>query len=430
MLNRWYHWKKFKYPLILKSISLFFTVPLEILARGPEALRAYEKALKDGKTHDRRVPVMIVGQDRSGKTSLKRSLKGEPFNSNEDSTIGIEIDPSLCQITTEVWRNRSPDENVAEEASYERHAAMVTLRTLEQQSRKETQETQMSESDVMHTVPAKSSFRKKEIIKPETAQQSERETQKIGIDSEVPLADPGHEESSSQEKESVSTETEQKIGNEHAMQADSGRKESSLEHASAVLEEMQKILAEGGATKDDAIDFVLWDFAGQSLFYTTHALFMSRIAMYILTHNLSEELHGKAVLEVKQGTYKRCIEDTKCETTNMDFIHYWLSSVHALSHNAESSSNSEELPPELPAVVLVCTHADKPASGTDPEKVVNDIMSNLEGKSYENHLVQKVFTVDNTRSQRSEEENIKQLCHLILQLARQLPHLKELIPLR
>ena len=406
------------------------------MARGPEALRAYEKALKDGKTHDRRVPVMIVGQDRSGKTSLKRSLKGEPFNPNEDSTIGIEIDPSLCQITTEVWRNRSPDENVAEEASYERHAAMVTLRTLEQQSRKETQETGMSKSDVMHTVPAKSSFQEKEITKPETAQQPEKKTHKIGIHSKIPLGDPGHEESSSQEKESVSTDTAQqsregsrKTGNEHAMQADPGRKESSLEQ-SAVLKEMQKIVGEGGATKDDAIEFVLWDFAGQSLFYTTHALFMSRIAMYILTHNLSEELHGKAVLEVKQGSYKRCIEDTKCETTNMDFIHYWLSSVHALSHNAESSSNSEELPPELPAVVLVCTHADKPASGTDPEEVVNDILSNLEGKSYENHLVEKVFTVDNTRSQKSEEENIKQLCRLILQLARQLPHLKKLIPLR
>ena len=368
------------------------------MARGPKALRAYEKALKDGKTHDRRVPVMIVGQDRSGKTSLKRSLKGEPFNPNEDSTIGIEIDPSLCQITTEVWRNRSPDENVAEEASYERHAAMVTLRTLEEKLRKETQEKGMSKTDVMHTVPAKSSFQEKEIIKPETAQQSKKETHKIG--------------------------------NEHAMQADPGRKESSLEHAPAVQKEMLKILDEGGATKDDTIELVFWDFAGQSLFYTTHVLFMSRIAMYILTHNLSEELHGKAVLQIKQGIYERFIEDTKCETTNMDFIHYWLSSVHALSHNAESSSNSEHLPPELPAVVLVCTHADKPASGTDSEEVVNDILSNLEGKSYENHLVQKVFTVDNTRSQKSEEENIKQLCHLILQLARQLPHLKELIPLR
>ena len=407
------------------------------MARGPEALRAYEKALKDGKTHDRRVPVMIVGQDRSGKTSLKRSLKGEPFNPNEDSTIGIEIDPSLCQITTEVWRNRSPDENVAEEASYEHLAAMVTLRTLEQQSEKETQETGMRKPDMMHTVPTKSSFQEKEIIKPETAQQSKKKTEKIGIDSNIPLADPGHEESNSQEKESVSRKTEQqsregsqKLGSKDAMEAEPGLKETGLEHASAVLEEMQKILAEGGATTDDTIEFVLWDFAGQSLFYTTHALFMSRIAMYILTHNLSEELHGKAVLEVKQGIYERCIEDTKCETTNMDFIHYWLSSVHALSHNAESSSNSEHLPPELPAVVLVCTHADKPASGTDSEKVVNDILSNLEGKSYENHLVQKVFTVDNTRSQKSEEENIKQLCHLILQLARQLPHLKELIPLR
>ena len=47
---------------------------------------------------------MIIGQARTGKTSLKKSLKGELFDPNEGSTEGIETDPSYFKVTTDVWR--------------------------------------------------------------------------------------------------------------------------------------------------------------------------------------------------------------------------------------------------------------------------------------------------------------------------------------
>jgi polynucleotide 5'-kinase involved in rRNA processing len=53
------------------------TVPLEILARGPNAFKAYQEALKSGKTKNRRLLVAVVGPARAGKTSLLRTLKGE-----------------------------------------------------------------------------------------------------------------------------------------------------------------------------------------------------------------------------------------------------------------------------------------------------------------------------------------------------------------
>ena len=52
-------------------------VPLEILARGEKGRRAYAEALKDGKEKVYTIRVMLVGQERVGKTSLKRSLLGE-----------------------------------------------------------------------------------------------------------------------------------------------------------------------------------------------------------------------------------------------------------------------------------------------------------------------------------------------------------------
>ena len=55
-------------------------MPSDIYARGPAAIEAYNKALLDGKTLTKRVPIMIIGQDRTRKTSLKKSLKEETFD--------------------------------------------------------------------------------------------------------------------------------------------------------------------------------------------------------------------------------------------------------------------------------------------------------------------------------------------------------------
>ena len=81
--------------LTFNEHSFFFSLaPLEIEARGEEAQLAYQRALKDGAVNVYRVRVLLIGQDRAGKTSLKRSLIGLPFNPKEKSTAGIEVDSS------------------------------------------------------------------------------------------------------------------------------------------------------------------------------------------------------------------------------------------------------------------------------------------------------------------------------------------------
>lgn len=49
--------------------------------------------------------VLFIGQDRAGKTSLKKSLLGLPFDPEEQSTEGIEVDPSTCEIDVEQAQN-------------------------------------------------------------------------------------------------------------------------------------------------------------------------------------------------------------------------------------------------------------------------------------------------------------------------------------
>lgn len=80
-----------------------FSVPAEILARGPLALEAYNEAVAEGSTPVMRVPIMVIGQWRSGKTSLKKSLKGVKFDEAEECTIVMERDPSHFSLSKELW---------------------------------------------------------------------------------------------------------------------------------------------------------------------------------------------------------------------------------------------------------------------------------------------------------------------------------------
>ena len=112
-------------PLILKIwmtekklICYFvFLIPSNIQARGPEATEAYNNALKDGKAYIKRVPIMIIGQARTGKTSLKKSLKGEKFDPKEQSTEGMETDPSYFKVSTEIWRAGKNNNNKTDPGS-------------------------------------------------------------------------------------------------------------------------------------------------------------------------------------------------------------------------------------------------------------------------------------------------------------------------
>ena len=99
----------FKTLLTFNKRSVFFSLaPLEIEARGEKAQLAYQSALKDGAVNVYRGRVLLIGQDRAGKTSLKKSLIGLPFNSKERSTNGIEVDPSKFQLDVDEVRNWQP----------------------------------------------------------------------------------------------------------------------------------------------------------------------------------------------------------------------------------------------------------------------------------------------------------------------------------
>ena len=79
-------------------------IPAYVEVRGPKAIAAYLKAKATGKTLDRRVKVLLIGQDRVGKTSVGRSLKGEQFRDDEASTDGVQMCEPLKNPGTQPWK--------------------------------------------------------------------------------------------------------------------------------------------------------------------------------------------------------------------------------------------------------------------------------------------------------------------------------------
>ena len=61
--------------------------------------------------------VMLIGQDRAGKTSLKKSLLSLPFDPMEQSTDGVEVDPSVFEVEVDRvtnWQRVEPRRFVSE----------------------------------------------------------------------------------------------------------------------------------------------------------------------------------------------------------------------------------------------------------------------------------------------------------------------------
>ena len=87
---------------------------------------AYEKALRDGFVNVYRGRIFLIGQDRAGKTSLKKSLLGLPFDPEEQSTEGIEVQASTCEIEVEQVKNwHSTHENKPGLQEYSRDISRI-----------------------------------------------------------------------------------------------------------------------------------------------------------------------------------------------------------------------------------------------------------------------------------------------------------------
>ena len=370
----------------------FTAVPLEINLRGPLALEAYNKALSEGRACVRRVPVMLIGQDRSGKTSLKKSLMGKQFNKDEDSTVGIDVDPSHFKVSTEIWRAGENDQatHSVEAISYEHHAARLVAEHLKEEKPVKVGGMKSVQSGDIPLVDRKL---------------------------DVPEASSDDRSDPTQWKEEHSPLALTEIPDEVATLI------------KKLIKEIEKVQDE------DEIYSVLWDFGGQSVYYATHPLFITARAMYLLVYDLSRDLNERAKPIVKQGMFNEIVDDCSVKT-NLDYLNFWMTSVASLASQDDdqqlhSGSKSEVLRVNIPPVFLVCTHADEPCGGADPFALAHKVFDSLQTKSYRTQLYEDVFVVDNTKSGTEYEcSEVIRLREKILAVAKELPQMREAIPIK
>ena len=369
--------------LTMIFVDIASLVPAEISARGHLAIKAYNKAVQEGKTRVIRVPVMFIGQARSGKTSLKKSLKGEKFNDKEPSTDGIERDPSYFSVTNEIMSLEETGEDLDVESAVSFNNRVAQIMAHEMKGSGE-------QSDAKND----------NVAQPEGNMAEWTEEQSVKL---------------------FETDKESRSDN---------RFEEVPEKTAVCFE---KIVNESSKENEDKVFFTLWDFGGQSVYYATHPIFLTGKAIYLLVYDLSKDPEGIADPIEKQGVFNRK-EDSDCRKTNQDYLHFWLSSVSALEIQTEGqseSSGSQKMPKKLPPVILACTHADQAGSKGSAKETSLKIYGSLRHKLFSKHLYKKYFVVDNTKSGSQDEcEDVQKLKGELQALAKQLPYMQQTIPIR
>ena len=392
------------------------------------AVEAYNRAVLDGKTSTKRVPIMLIGQDRTGKTSLKKSLKGEKFNVKEPSTVGIDTDPNYFHISTEAWRTGEKD-NVNEpisEVLFERHVAKYICGELKN-IEKLPVGVQTSPSQPF-IEPCRSST---ESLLTESKVSAKRHSRPFK--EKVPDSGASSLETTLQNVESISTTELLLIDVRERAKSLSHPLEEKVPDSIATL--VARMLQEDEkAQEENEIFSIIWDFGGQSVYYATHPIFLTQSAIYILACDLSRNPYKKADTVVRQGLYKTH-EDSCCNKTNLDYLDFWLSSVYSLVDPdafGQDTCPSEATTARLPPVFFVCTHADEPyRSATDPRGLALDIFGFLRTKPYKSHLFEDVFVVDNTKSGSENEcPEVVRLREKLRSVAQSLPQAREAIPLK
>ena len=358
---------------------------------------------------------MIIGQARTGKTSLKKSLKGELFDPDEGSTKGIETDSSYFKVTTDIWRTGRNSEDTKTEPEFllDRQLAQNIFKGLKEKERLGDPSTSGSKPSVNDSKEVEPS----EANSPPTERSEESSSNRF---------EPSPQDSKvvefsvePEELKTSSSVTEQSESDPSPQ--DSQGHQKVPENVAAWVEQLLKENKE--FMEGDDMYSVIWDFGGQSVFYDTHPIFLTEKAIYIVTCDLSCDPESKADTPVKEGRYCEEIRDEFCEKTNFDYLDFWMSSIYSLVSNKTKRQETS-----LPAVFLACTHADEPytTEGNPSEEIFGALRDKIYGS-----LLEDFFVVDNTKAGSADKcEGVENLRHAVLSVATELPQLKVPIPLK
>ncbi|XP_044169030.1 uncharacterized protein LOC114949727 isoform X4 [Acropora millepora] len=351
------------------------SIPVEIRLRGARAERAFQKAMQTGrKVKVYRGRIMLLGQDRAGKTSLRKSLLGLPFDPERESTVGVEVDE------VEKWmpiERKKGEDNIA-------RFIFRGLRGSE-------------------TLDNDSTAADPNVEEGKTTDQLEEKK-----DHKEPKLSPDGEENLVDKNE---------LSNELQLNSNLNFTELAARYSQSRPED---------DIKSEEVILSLWDFAGQHLYYASHSVFLSARAVYILVYNLNKNLLATAEPCVRQGLSDIRLDNPNDET-NLDNLLSWLVSVHNIrsAANENVAHQQTKLSYQRPPVIIVGTNLDQPFEelATTEKRIWYSII----GKEYAKHVITTLFAVDNRTE---NDEGVRKLRDKIMEVLKGEPYMPEEVPLR
>ena len=124
---------------------------------------------------------------------------------------------------------------------------------------------------------------------------------------------------------------------------------------------------------------ILWDFAGQIQYLSTHTVFIRKRNIVLIVFKASCDL--SSFIETRAGEEL----PSNRATTHFAVIHYWLQSISSVCHDAGGADHMSEF---LPTAILVATHIDEILGNIEEgkEAIIAQLIRELEGKPYAKHL--------------------------------------------
>eukprot|EP00117_Sycon_ciliatum_P005868 scpid18796/ scgid0488/ Probable serine/threonine-protein kinase pats1; Protein associated with the transduction of signal 1 len=357
------------------TVTVSQAAPDEIVSQGTNAVQTYTIALSEGSICTNRVRVMVIGQDRTGKSSLIRSLLKKAFEQS-DSTVGIDIATATFSLTSGALEYKfSADdacmfvedvhggENFTRGEVARAVASHLHSRQQQEQLKATESEDMPSAQEVMEKVRTESVASQLDVHAEETDGSSEEPASATdggsGVDVFAGPDEPEEHELTRQEAvEEFSVRTDEPMllaepdGIPLAKPASLEAGESpesqtggagKLAHSESIemTPELQKMVSKllEEVQVDCASEQVLvriYDFAGQPVYYNTHSVFMSESGVYLLVHNMAKSLQGEAQVRFSEDGHERVIDKDEFLSTNLDYLYSWMSAVYTATGSALS----------------------------------------------------------------------------------------------
>ncbi|KAH3725625.1 hypothetical protein DPMN_051473 [Dreissena polymorpha] len=143
--------------------------------------------------------------------------------------------------------------------------------------------------------------------------------------------------------------------------------------------------------KETEITVSEWDFAGQTLYYSTHQFFLNQRSIYLVLMDMTKGLHDKVKELDGSGIWCGLVD----ECTFLDIFKFWLNAIHMYSGYKSTTGEIKH------TVILVGTRKDQMA-GNDQDKentknryFYEALLSFERNSPVLNHIYKKMFLVNN-----------------------------------